>query len=47
MDMSMLAELRNLGVYLFPRVQKTTQITHETDQTTGTLRVCCESIYSN
>jgi hypothetical protein len=31
----MLAELRSLGVYLFPGVQNTTQITQETDQNYG------------
>jgi hypothetical protein len=33
--MPMLAELRSLGVYLFPGVQNTTQITQETDQNYG------------
>jgi len=35
LDISMLAELRSLGVYLFPGVQNTTQITQETDQNYG------------
>jgi hypothetical protein len=35
LDIPMLAELRSLGVYLFPGVQNTTQITHETDQNYG------------
>jgi len=35
MDVISLAELRSMGVYLFPGVQNTTQISQETDQNYG------------
>lgn len=35
LDIPMLAQLRSLGVYLFPGVQNTTHVTQETDQNYG------------
>ena len=35
MDINSLAELRSRGIFLFPGVQNTTQLTQETDQNFG------------